>query len=267
MRVRLLDLLCRAEPGVSRAEHHARILCGEIEVDGERVRDPRRLLPESARVLRRGAPRFVSRGGLKLDGILTAWQLEVQSLAFIDAGASTGGFTDCLLQRGARRVCAVETGANQLAYRLRADPRVTVLAPPNIMALSRERLAFDPDAAVADLSLRSLRGAARHLLELAAPGWLLALVKPQYEMGAADGQAWAPGGVLRSAADRLAVLRRLHADLEAEGVYVARVGPSPLRGRHGNVEFFFLLVSSAQQRLPAAEQQLAALAAADGEPG
>jgi 23S rRNA (cytidine1920-2'-O)/16S rRNA (cytidine1409-2'-O)-methyltransferase len=177
-------------------------------------------------------------------------------LSFIDAGASTGGFTDCLLQRGASRVCAVEAGANQLAYRLRADPRVTVLERTNIMAVTPDRLPFRPDAAVADLSLRSLRGAARHLLGLVGRGWLIALVKPQYEVaGAAD------GGVVHRAEDRLLALEGLASDLEREAVHVARVGPSSVPGGAGNVEFFFLLARSPERRLPNLREELAALAA------
>lgn len=240
MRLSLLDWLCREEPGSSREEHLARILCGEVEVDGERVLDPQRALRPDCRVALRRRPRFVSRGGAKLDGILREWDLSVRGLDFIDAGASTGGFTDCLLQRGARRVCAVEAGSNQLAYRLRTDPRVKVLERTNLMALRPELLPFRPDAAVADLSLRSLRGAARRLLELVSRDWLLALVKPQYEIGA--GGAGPAGGVVSEARDRLATLRHLAADLRREEVYVARVGASTPRGGAGNEEYFFLLV-------------------------
>jgi 23S rRNA (cytidine1920-2'-O)/16S rRNA (cytidine1409-2'-O)-methyltransferase len=258
MRFALLELLCRRNPSTTRAEHHARILCGEIEVEGERVRDPQRLVESGARVVRRPPRRYVSRGGLKLEAILEDWHVEVDGLSFIDAGASTGGFTDCLLQRGASRVCAVEVGANQLAYRLRRDSRVTVLERTNIMAVTPGQLPFRPDAAVADLSLRSLRGAARHVLGLVARGWLIALVKPQYELAAADALA---GGVVERPEDRLLALQGLAADLEREAVYVTRVGPSRLPGGAGNIEFFFLLECSPQRRLADLHEQLAALVA------
>lgn len=256
MPLSLLELLCRLEPQTPRAEHLARVLCGEIEVRGERVRDPGRLVDAEARPTRRPPSRFVSRGGLKLDGVLEHWKMEVKGLGFLDAGASTGGFTDCLLQRGAARVCTVEAGNNQLAYRLRSDERVTVLERTNLMSLTAQSLPFRPDAAVADLSLRSLRGAAQHLLGLVAAGWLIALVKPQYE-----GRAWpaAEAGVVRSAEARLRSLESLAADLETDAVYLTRVGPSPIPGGAGNREFFFLLESSAARRLADPHRELAAL--------
>jgi 23S rRNA (cytidine1920-2'-O)/16S rRNA (cytidine1409-2'-O)-methyltransferase len=257
MPLSLLELLCRLDPHTSRAEHLARVLCGEIEVRGERVRDPQRQVDADLRPLHRPTRRFVSRGGLKLEGVLRYWQLEVAGLSFLDAGASTGGFTDCLLQRGASRVCAVEAGANQLAYRLRVDPRVTSLERTNIMDLSPERLPFCPEAAVADLSLRSLRGAARHLLALVSQGWLIALVKPQYEAAALPPAA---RGVVRGKEARKQALERLAADLECEGVYVTRVGPSMVPGASGNREFFFLLNGSPLGRLVELRERLAELA-------
>lgn len=260
MRLTLLDWLCREQPAAHREEHLARILCGEVEVDGERVLDPQRPVRPDCRVALRHRPRFVSRGGAKLDGILREWALPVHGLDFIDAGASTGGFTDCLLQRGARRVCAVEAGANQLAYRLRTDPRVTVLERTNLMTLRPALLPFRPDAAVADLSLRSLRGAARRLLELVSRDWLVALAKPQYEIRAASGEPGPAGGVVSEARDRLATLRRLAADLRQEGVYLARVGASPLRGGAGNEEYFFLLARADPGR--DIDRELAALVGA-----
>lgn len=258
----MLELLCRRDPHTPRAEHHASILCGEILVDGQLLRDPKARVDVGARVAWRAPRRFASRGGLKLDGVLADWGLEVRGLSFLDVGASTGGFTDCLLQRGASRVCAVEAGANQLAYRLRVDPRVTVLERTGIMSLVAEDIPFRPDAAVADLSLRSLRGAAGRILRLVAGGWLIALVKPQYEMPAAA----AAGGVVRKAEDRLTVLRRLAADLAAEGAVVVRIGPSRLPGAGGNLEYFFQLVESSQRDLPDLDEQLARLAAVSPAP-
>jgi 23S rRNA (cytidine1920-2'-O)/16S rRNA (cytidine1409-2'-O)-methyltransferase len=249
----LLELLKTLYPQLETEELRARILCGEVWVGGERVRDPR------ARVGNREAPvtmrrrRFVSRGGEKLAAVLEAWGVEVGGLALIDAGSSTGGFTDCLLQRGARRVVAVDVGAGQLDYRLRRDPRVTLLEKTNILALSPDRLPELPDAAVADLSFRSLRGAAAHLLSLTGQRWLIALVKPQFEWSA-------PGagfrGVVREPDDVWAILEALSRDLEREGVFLHRVSPSALRGAKGNREFFFLLRDS-----PGGQKAAALLAA------
>jgi 23S rRNA (cytidine1920-2'-O)/16S rRNA (cytidine1409-2'-O)-methyltransferase len=156
----LLERCGELMPQASKQELLARIVCGEIRVDGETVRSPGRMVAPEARLEHRPQRRFVSRGGNKLDGVLSRWQLEVAGLSLIDAGASTGGFTDCLLQRGARAVIAVERGYNQLDFRLRRDPRVTVFERTNLMDLATADLPHAVDAAVADLSLRSLRAAA-----------------------------------------------------------------------------------------------------------
>ena len=177
--VPLLDLLCSQDHRLSRKEHYARILCGEVLVDGQCVKDAKKPVLPQVSVEYRPRRRYVSRGGEKLAGVMVRWSLDVRGLGFIDAGASSGGFTDCLLQHGASRIIAVEIGKNQLDYRLRGDRRVTVLESTNIMSL--HALPYVPEAAVADLSLRSLRKAAAHLLGLVSLGWLVALIKPQYE--------------------------------------------------------------------------------------
>jgi 23S rRNA (cytidine1920-2'-O)/16S rRNA (cytidine1409-2'-O)-methyltransferase len=164
--------------------------------------------------------------------------MNVGGMSFIDAGASTGGFTDCLLQHGACRVIAVEAGRNQLDYRLRSDERVVVLENTSIIAV--RSLPFVPEAAVADLSLRSLRKAAVHLLGLVSRKWCIALVKPQYEWRAppADFE-----GIVSRTSSIASILEELFQDLQSEGVQVRRLAPSPLPGRKGNREFFCLLSS------------------------
>jgi 23S rRNA (cytidine1920-2'-O)/16S rRNA (cytidine1409-2'-O)-methyltransferase len=237
----LLELLKTRYPRIETEELLARILCGEVWVNGERMRDPRaRVAGGKAQVsLRRR--RFVSRGGEKLEAALQAWGVEVAGLALIDAGSSTGGFTDCLLQRGARCVIAVDVGGGQLDYRLRRDSRVRVLEKTNILALSPESLPEEPDAAVADLSFRSLRGAAGHLLSLTRLRWLIALIKPQFEWRS-PGEGFR--GVVRESAELWSILRALAGDLEREGAYLHRAAPSALRGARGNREFFFLLTDA-----------------------
>jgi 23S rRNA (cytidine1920-2'-O)/16S rRNA (cytidine1409-2'-O)-methyltransferase len=252
-KVPLLSLLAARYPDAGRAQRHAWVLCGEILVDGERVRDPKVLVSPAAQVRRERPRRFVSRGGLKLEGVLERWGIDVAGLGFIDAGAATGGFTDCLLQRGALRVCAVDTGYNRLDQRLRRDARVVVLERTNVMSLRRETLPFVPEAAVADLSLRSLRGAAAHILGLLRDRWLIALVKPQYE---AREKASDRAGVVRGRETLYAILADLLGDLRREGVFVARIGPSPLPGRAGNRELFFYLTSDREQELPESEREL-----------
>jgi len=232
----LLDLLCARESRLARKEHYARILCGEIFVEGQCVRDPQQLIPPMAAVEFRPRRRFVSRGGEKLAGVLEQWKIGVRGMSFIDAGASTGGFTDCLLQRGASRVIAIEAGGNQLDYRLRSDRRVHVLENTNVMAV--QALPFEPEAAVADLSLRSLRKAAPHILSLVSDKWLIALVKPQYEWREAPADF---DGVVTAPVALSGILKRLLQDLDAEGVVVSRLTESQLPGKKGNREFFCML--------------------------
>jgi 23S rRNA (cytidine1920-2'-O)/16S rRNA (cytidine1409-2'-O)-methyltransferase len=234
----LMELLKARYPQIETEELRARILCGEVWADGERMRDPRALVsgPDARIAMKR--KRFVSRGGEKLDAVLEAWGVEVRGLALIDAGCSTGGFTDCLLQRGARRVLAVDVGAGQLDYRLRQDARVAVLERTNVLALSADRLPEQPDAAVADLSFRSLRGAASHLLSLTRERWLVALVKPQFERAAS---VKGFRGVVREPAEVRSILEALAADLQREGAFLHRARFSALRGAKGNRECFFLL--------------------------
>ncbi len=244
-KIRLIELLCRREPTIPRTEHYARVLCGEILVDGERVRDPHLSVQPGVTTSHQARRSFVSRGGAKLDVVLEHWQTAVADRSFIDAGASTGGFTDCLLQRGAARVCAVEIGRNQLDYRLRTDARVVVLEQTNIISLRREALPFVPDAAVADLSLRSLRGAAAHILNLVSGKWMIALIKPQYEL---KNPPPSFHGVVNDPDLLFAVLTDLIQSLESDGVWVVRAKASPITGRKGNREFFFLLTTDIRRR-------------------
>ncbi|MEE8592018.1 MAG: SAM-dependent methyltransferase [Spirochaetia bacterium] len=234
----LIDLLCSRDSRISRKEIYARILCGEVFVDGQRVRDPQQLIPLTERIDYQPRKRYVSRGGEKLAGALQRWKIDVMGMSFLDAGASTGGFTDCLLQHGAARVCSIEAGPNQLDYRLRRDDRVVVLEKTNIMSVRPESLPFVAEAAVADLSLRSLRRAAAHLLSLVSLGWLIALVKPQYEWAAPPADF---DGVVVQTTELHSILFALLEDLQAEGAYAEKVIASALPGRRGNREFFCLL--------------------------
>jgi len=249
-RVSLLRLLLSKHPESDKESLYARILSGEVYVGGERVRDPRRMVSPGAEVAIR-VREFVSRGGVKLDFALREWKVEARGKVFIDAGASTGGFTDCLLQHGAARVHTVDVGQNQLAYRLRADPRVIVHEGSNILSI--ERLDPPADAAVADLSFRSIIGVARHLLDLTRDGWLIALVKPQFELRGAAGArgkqdpsgAGRSGesfrGVIRDSETREAVVEHVAAALAERGLLVERRLASPITGRKGNLEYLFFI--------------------------
>ena len=127
-------------------------------------------------------PKYVSRGGFKLEKALSEFGMDVTGLVMLDAGSSTGGFTDCLLQNGAKAVHSVDVGFNLLDFKIRNDSRVVVHEKQNIMTLTKEALVPAPQAAVADLSFRSIKGAASHILDLVGDTWLIALIKPQFEV-------------------------------------------------------------------------------------
>jgi len=234
----LSELAARFFPEDDPKELYAAILCGEITVNGERARNPKARFPLDARI-ERLRKTYVGRGGVKLEGALRDFAVDPSGLVWLDAGASTGGFTDCLLQHGASRVHAVDVGYNQLDWKLRSDPRVIVHERTNIMDLDRRRLEPPPAAAVADLSFRSLRGAASRLLDLTAGGLVIALVKPQFENPSEEDF----DGVVRTRAARFAVLRSLRDELPREGVHVVDAAPSAIRGRRGNAEFFLRLAA------------------------
>ena len=238
-RTSLIELLLERHPDKPEKELRAAILRGHVTVDGQVVLKPGVPVPGGAELLLRPSSAYVSRGGEKLAAALDAWGIDCTGSPWIDAGCSTGGFTDCLLQHGAPLVYAVDVGEGQLDWSLRTDPRVRTMEGTNIMALGAA--AFDPPAgrAVADLSFRSLRGAARHILGLTREGRGIFLVKPQFELGAA-----APAdfrGVVRDPAIAREAVAGLLERLAAEGVAVRRGTPSPVAGRRGNREFLLLL--------------------------
>ncbi len=227
----LLEIASRQFPQYTREQLISFIYCREIAADGEHPADPRHLVDEHAEITF-AVKQYVSRGGDKLAHALKTWHIDVRGLACIDAGASTGGFTDCLLQHGAARVYAVDVGYNQLAWKLRNDPRVEVCERTNIMEFTGEA-----DAAVADLSFRSIRRAAFHILSLTRRRWMIALVKPQFEVRHYE----AFDGVLRDEKTINQVLSEVRSGLTKEGVHVDKLIPSPILGRKGNREYLALL--------------------------
>jgi len=180
-------------------------------------------------------PQFVSRGGVKLAGALAAFAVEVDGRVALDAGASTGGFTDCLLQHGATRVHAVDVGRGQLAWSIRQDPRVLVHERTNVRAIDAAFLGEPVDLVVADLSFISRCTVAPALLACAtdAADFVL-LVKPQFEAGPAR---VGRGGIVRDPAVHAAVLREVTDGLVAAGLFVTGVVASPITGADGNREF------------------------------
>jgi 23S rRNA (cytidine1920-2'-O)/16S rRNA (cytidine1409-2'-O)-methyltransferase len=238
-----LDILL-VERGLadSRTQAQALVLAGRVpgfEKPGTQVE-------ESAVVSVEEPPRFVSRGGEKLEHALTVLDLDVSSLDCLDVGASTGGFTDCLLQHGASRVIALDVGYGQLDPRIRADPRVRVLERTN--ARHVEELPFAPELVTCDVSFISVRTVLPPVLALAKPGWqALVLVKPQFEAGKADVPR---GGVVRDPEVHRRVLREVAAAALGWGGETRAAVDSGLPGPKGNREFFLHLAHAERPEPP-----------------
>lgn len=231
-----LDIRVQRQAGVSRSKAQGLIRTGMVyDQRGQKLDKPGLRLPEDAPLDIRESPRFVSRGGEKLETALTAFSLSVTGAVAIDAGASTGGFTDCLLQHGAARVYAVDVGYGQLAWTLRQDPRVVVMERTNIRHLKRGDLPETPGLFVADCSFISLRLVLPPVRELVAPeAEGVVLIKPQFEAG--RGQV-GKGGVVRDPEVHEAVIENVLEAAREVGFDAKAVVPSPLLGPAGNREF------------------------------
>ncbi|MEO7331691.1 MAG: TlyA family RNA methyltransferase [Minicystis sp.] len=239
-RVRADALLLARGLAASRAQAQALIMAGEVSSGDHRVDKPGALLASDALLTVAARPRFVSRGGDKLDRAIeafTALGLVIADRVCLDVGASTGGFTDCLLQRGAARVIAVDVGYGQLAEKLRTDARVTSLERVNARDLKLEALPDRPSLVVVDASfigIGKLVGAIARLLP--EGGALVALVKPQFEAGR---EAVSRGrGVIRDEATRLSAVAQARAAIEEAGFEVKGEADSEVPGPKGNVERF-----------------------------
>jgi 23S rRNA (cytidine1920-2'-O)/16S rRNA (cytidine1409-2'-O)-methyltransferase len=236
---RRLDAVVAAATGVTRAQARGLILAGRVRVDEAPVTKPGASVRAGAQVAVEALPPFVSRGGEKLAGALAAFAIDPTGLEALDVGASTGGFTDALLQHGARHVTAVDVGYGQFAWSLRGDPRVTVVERTNFRTLPDDAFPGGFDLIVVDASFISLRTiAARAVAYLRPGGGIVALVKPQFEAGRAR---LSRGGVVRDPAVHAAVLREVREALRTLGLRVVAAMLSPLRGPAGNVEFFYEL--------------------------
>ena len=217
----------------SRARAQALILAGSVVAGDHRVEKPGQLLDEGVELRVKEQLRYVSRGGLKLEKALDHFALSPEGRVCVDLGASTGGFTDVLLQRGAARVHAVDVGHGQLHARLRADPRVVVHERMNARTL---QLAERCSAAVADLSFISLRLVLPALVAALQPpdAWLCVLVKPQFEAGRAE---VGKGGVVRDPAVHARVVSEIGKELQRLGLELLGSVESPIRGPAGNREY------------------------------
>jgi len=234
---RLDALLTERGLAATREQARALIMAGSVLVDGEVVDKPGTKVEEAAALQVTSPPKYVSRGGLKLERALDAFHLDVSGKVVVDVGASTGGFTDCLLQHGAARVYAVDVGYGQLNWRLRSDPRVVVLERTNIRHL--QTLPELADLATIDVSFISLRLVVPAVSRLLKPGGrIVALVKPQFEAGR---EQVGKGGVVRDPAVHRSVLEGMARWGAAEGYGFQMLVASPLRGPAGNVEFLALI--------------------------
>ncbi len=248
-RVRLDSLLSQRGLFSSRSRAAASVLAGDVVLlpDRRRAQKPGQLVPEDVQVELISPPPFASRGGIKLANALDAFGVAVASRGGLDIGASTGGFTDCLLQRGAAHVVAVDVAYGELDWRLRSDPRVTVIERTNARSLAPQDLPYLPDLVVIDVSFISLAKILPAALSCAADRFdCLALVKPQFEVG--RGQV-GKGGVVRDRELRRAALLHVGHSAQSLGAAVLGYASSGLPGPKGNRETFVWLAEDARPGL------------------
>jgi 23S rRNA (cytidine1920-2'-O)/16S rRNA (cytidine1409-2'-O)-methyltransferase len=245
-RVRLDSLLAERGLFASRSRAAAAVLAGQVHVGSGRARaqKPGQLVAPDVELAVDGPPPFVSRGGVKLANALDALGIDVAGRRALDVGASTGGFTDCLLQRGAAHVIALDVAYGELDWRLRQDERVTVLERVNARALAPEQLPYAPDLIVIDVSFISLGKVLPAVLGAAAERYdCLAMVKPQVEVGR---ERIGKGGVVRDPAQRREAIAAVAATAGELGATVRGFAPSGLPGPAGNRETFAWLASQGE---------------------
>lgn len=230
------NLLVELGLAPSRSKAQALLMSGVVYVDGQRVdKAGTRVLSSSEIELRGDTNPYVSRGGLKLEAALDAFGIDPQGLTAVDIGASTGGFTDCLLQRGAEKVYAVDVGRGQLDWKLRQDVRVVPLERVNARYLMLSDLGEPVDLAVLDVSFISLRKVIPPVVKLLKPrGLIVALIKPQFEVGRGE---VGKGGIVRDPAKHVRVVEDMSAFIASTGLTVQGVVDSPILGAGGNREF------------------------------
>ncbi|OGW41403.1 MAG: hypothetical protein A2010_04280 [Nitrospirae bacterium GWD2_57_9] len=235
-KVRIDRLLVGRSLVESRERGQALILAGQVLVNGQKLDKAGALVPEDAeiRVLGEVLP-FVSRGGLKLEAALKEFSIPVAGRTALDVGASTGGFTDCLLQQGAVKVYAVDVGYGQMAWKIRQDARVVVIERANIRDLEPSLVPELVDIAVIDVSFISLEKVVPALLKFLKPGAdLIALIKPQFEVGR---EHVGKGGIVRDETARRAAVDRITGSVAGLGFDIKGLIPSPITGQDGNIEF------------------------------
>jgi 23S rRNA (cytidine1920-2'-O)/16S rRNA (cytidine1409-2'-O)-methyltransferase len=237
---RLDKLLVDRGLAQSREKARAIIMAGKVAVDGKQTDKPGIQIDVEARLrLQEGTARYVSRGGQKMEGALKAFAIDPRGMVVMDVGASTGGFTDCVLQKGAKKVYAVDVGYGQLAWRLQKDPRVVNLERRNIRYLRLEEVNEEIDLILIDTSFISIEKFLPHLLGfLKKGGAILGLIKPQFEVGRGE---VGKGGVVRDKVLHQKVIDRISHFSRGLGLKILAVTESPLLGPKGNREFFIYL--------------------------
>jgi 23S rRNA (cytidine1920-2'-O)/16S rRNA (cytidine1409-2'-O)-methyltransferase len=230
----------------SRTRAQALVMAGVVLVDDQRVDKPSEKFPITAKLrIKEGAEsRFVSRGGLKLEAALREFAIDVKGLVCLDVGASTGGFTDCLLQCGARKVIAVDVGHNQMDWRLRNDPRVELREGVNARHLAPADFDQLFDLATIDVAFISATKILPAVVPLLNPaGFIVTLIKPQFEVGKGE---VGKGGIVRDPKQHERVIGEVNAAAESFGLKLAGLITSPIHGADGNVEFLAVYVSEAR---------------------
>jgi 23S rRNA (cytidine1920-2'-O)/16S rRNA (cytidine1409-2'-O)-methyltransferase len=246
-RERIDKLMVEKGLAPSRAKAQALVMAGVVLVGEQRVEKSSEMFTTDAEVRVKGgddpASRYVGRGGVKLEAALREFKVEVNGLLCLDVGASTGGFTDCLLQHGARYVVALDVGHNQLDWRLRNDPRVEAREGVNARYLKREEFAAQFDLAVMDLSFISATKVMPSIVPLLTPqGRMITLIKPQFEVGRGE---VGRGGIVRDPLKHARVIEEVNAAARELGLEVRGLIESPLRGADGNLEFLALYETGA----------------------
>jgi len=239
----LLHVLKDRYPDIAEKQLYAYIMCGEVICNGGRIKNPKEKIKTDSEITIKGM-KYVSRGGYKLESGLDSFNYSVNDLIVVDAGCSTGGFTDCLLQRGAKKVYSIDVGSNQLAWSLVNDPRVSPMEKTNIMSI--DKLDPKPHFAVADLSFRSVLAPARKLFNLISGDEILVLVKPQFEWEDPDKDF---DGVVREGETIISICLNLIDKLEEDSIYVKGVTLSQTKGRKGNQELLFLLTTNIEDKI------------------
>ena len=243
--MRLDRLLAARGLAESREKAQAIIFAGQVLVNGQKIDKAGALVPDDVEIRILGETlRYVSRGGLKLEKALHEFQVSVEGRVALDIGASTGGFTDCLLQHGCGKVYAVDVGYGQLAWKLRQDPRVVVIERTNIRALEPQLVPEPADIAVVDVSFISLEKVIPAVLKLLKRNSeIIALIKPQFEAGK---ESVGKGGIVRDQAARIAAVEKVSECFRGLGLEIRGVIPSPITGQDGNVEFLIHAIRRGQ---------------------